>query len=104
MELPGIPLEHGYIGHGHSNLGHSTTTLNTMGHGHLDSLHAHPHHQSTAIIHHALINSATATNAITSDDSKKIKSKPPSYLFSFLFFVHFISLYFFTFCLLNSYM
>lgn len=73
MELPGISLEHGYIAHGHTNLGH-TTALGTMGHGHLDPLHAHPHHQSTAIIHHALINSSH-TPTISNDDGKKGKSK-----------------------------
>lgn len=72
MELPGMQLEHGYVAHGHSNLGHSTTALGTMGHGHLDPLHSHPHHQSTAIIHHALINSHGAT--ITNEEAKK-KSK-----------------------------
>ncbi|XP_065216244.1 paired box protein Pax-2-A isoform X2 [Planococcus citri] len=71
MELPGMQLEHGYVAHGHSNLGHTTTTaLGTMGHGHLDPLHSHPHHQSTAIIHHALINSSHGAT-MTNDDSKK---------------------------------
>lgn len=75
MELPGIPLEHGYVTHaGYSNLAHSTSVLGTMGHGHLDSLHSHPHSQSTAIIHHALINS-NHTGGASSDDGKKFKSK-----------------------------
>ena len=74
MELPGMQLEHGYVAHGHSNLGHTTTTaLSTMGHGHLDPLHSHPHHQSTAIIHHALINSSHGA-AVSNDENKK-KSK-----------------------------
>lgn len=73
MELPGIPLEHGYVSHGHTNLGH-TTALGTMGHGHLDPLHSHPHHQSSAIIHHALINSShTAT--VTSEEKQNSKWK-----------------------------
>lgn len=70
MELPGIQLEHGYVTHGHSNLGHTAATLGTMGHGHLDPLHSHPHHQSTAIIHHALINS-THNPGINNEESKK---------------------------------
>lgn len=82
MELPGIQLEHGYVAHGHSNLGHSSSTLGTMGHGHLDPLHTHPHHQSTAIIHHALINSSHTAN-ITNDEKKKSEHQcTNSFIFS----------------------
>lgn len=84
MELPGIPLEHGYVGHGHTSLGH-TSALGAMGHGHLEPLHAHPHHQSTAIIHHALINSTHTPSIGAGDDAKKAKSKFPAAQFHFQF-------------------